>query len=65
MMFIKSNGERSLEEKFANFITEKNIIFEFFVSDTSAQNDHIERKKSILLAKERAMRIQADLLFYP
>ena len=63
-MFIKLDGERSLEEKFTNFITEKDIIFELSASNTSAQNDYIERKKDILLAKERAMRIQADLSVY-
>ena len=57
MMFVKSNEKRCLEKKFANFITKKNIIFETFVSDTSVQNDHIEQKKDILLAKRRMMRI--------
>ena len=64
MMFIRSDGERSLKEKFANFIMEKNIIVKFSASDTSAQNDYIERKKNILLTKEKAMRIQVNLSIY-
>ena len=53
-MFVKSDKKRSFKKKFANFITEKDIIFETSASDTSAQNDYIERKRNILLAKERA-----------
>ena len=64
MMFIKSDKKRSLEEKFTNFITEKNITFEFSALDTSVQNNHIERKKNILLTKRRTMRIQVDLSVY-
>ena len=64
MMFIRSDGERSLEEKFTNFIMKKSITFVSFASDTPAQNDYIERKRDILLAKERTMRIQADLSVY-
>ena len=64
IMFIKLNEKRSLEEKFATFITEKNIIFEFFASNTSIQNNYIEWKKSILLVKRRTMKIQIDLSVY-
>ena len=63
-MFIKLNEERSQKEKFINSITKENIIFEIFVSDTSAQNNHIERKKNILLTKEKTMRIYVDLSIY-
>ena len=64
VMFSRSNEKQSLEKKFANFITGENIIFEFSVSDTSVQNNHIEWKRSILLPKGRPMRIQVDLSIY-
>ena len=65
MIFIRSDEKRSLKNKFANFIAEKNIIFKLSASDTSVQTDHIERKEDILLAKEKAMRIKVDLSIYP
>ena len=57
IIFIRSDEKRSLKKKFANFIGEKNIIFESFTLNTSVQNDHIEWKRNILLVKERAMKI--------
>ena len=63
-MLIKSGGKRSLETQFTDYINIKDIIFEFFASDTSVQNKHIERKKSILLIKERTLRFKINLLIY-
>ena len=63
-MFVKSNGKRSLKTQFINYINIKNIIYEFFASDTSAQNEHIKRKRGILLIKERALRLKVNLLIY-
>jgi hypothetical protein len=60
-MFIRSDKEKFLETDFKNFLVEKKISFESFVSDSSKQNDHFERKDEILAMKARVMRINADL----
>ena len=42
----------------------KKITFEFVASNTSAQNNHSERLKNILIIKTRAMRLQVELFIY-
>ena len=63
-MFVKSNEKRSLKTQFTDYISIKDIIYEFFASDTFAQNEHIERKNDILLTKERTLRFKVNLLIY-
>ena len=64
VMFIRSNGNQSLETQFTDYISIKDIIYESFASDTSAQNKHIERKRGILLTKERVLRLEVNLSIY-
>ena len=64
MMFIKLNEKRSLKTQFINYTNIKDIIYEFFASNTSAQNDYIERKKNILLTKEKTLRLKINLSIY-
>jgi hypothetical protein len=61
VMFIRSNEKKFLETDFKNFLVEKKISFESFVSNSSKQNDHFERKDEILVMKARVMRINANL----
>ena len=63
-MFVKSNEKRSLKTQFTDYTNIKDIIFKSFASNTSAQNEHIERKRDILLIKERALRLKAHLSIY-
>ena len=63
-MFVKSNEKQSLITQFTDYINIKNIIYESFASDTFAQNEHIKRKKNILLTKEKALRFEINLLIY-
>ena len=63
-MFIKSDEKRFLKTQFIDYINIKNIIYEFSASDTSVQNEHIERKNDILLTKERTLRLKINLLIY-
>ena len=64
MMFIRSDEKRSLKTQWNNYINEKDIIFEFSASNTSAQNEHIERKKDVLLTKAKVMKIKVSLSTY-
>ena len=64
VMFVRSDEERSLETQWNNYINEKDITFESSALDTLAQNEHIERKKDVLLTKARVMKIKADLSIY-
>ena len=64
MMFVKSNEKRFLKTQFIDCTNIKNIIFEFFALNTLAQNKYIERKKDILLIKERTLRFKINLSIY-
>ena len=64
VIFIKSDEKRSLKTQFTNYTSIKDIIYEFSASNTFAQNEHIERKKSILLIKEKALRLEINLSIY-
>ena len=46
MMFIRSNEKQSLKTQFTDYINIKNIIYESFASNTPAQNEHIEKKRT-------------------
>ena len=64
VMFVRSDEKRSLETQWNNYINEKNIIFESSASNTFTQNEHIERKKDVLLTKAKIMKIKVNLLIY-
>ena len=61
VVFIRSDGERSLGTVFRNLINELGVTFEPSVPATSAQNGHSERKGSLLGVKARALLIEAGL----
>ena len=64
MMFIKSNKEQSLRTQFTDYTNIKDIIFKSFASNTFTQNEHIKRKKDILLTKERTLWFEINLSIY-
>lgn len=64
MIFLQSDEERSFENEFDKFITEKEITHESSTSHISEQNDHSEKKKHILIMKARIMRIKINLSNY-
>lgn len=61
VVFIRSDGEKSLGGEFEKFLISKGITFEVSAPDTPAQNGHSERKGGILAMKARALRIDAGL----
>ena len=61
VVFIRSDGERSLGNNFSDLLLEKGITYESSTPDTPEQNGHSERKGGILAMKARAMRIDAGL----
>ena len=61
IIFIRIDEEKSLNNDFDELFIEKNIIYEFFTPDTSAQNGHFERKGGILVMKTKIIRIDVDL----
>lgn len=64
VVFVRSDGERSLGNDWDTYCASKGITYEFSAVDTPAQNGHIERLGNILLTKSRAMRIEAGLPAY-
>lgn len=64
VVFVHSDGERSLGKEWDNYIAAKGITFETSAVDTPAQNGHIERLGSVLMMKSRAMRLEAGLPIY-
>lgn len=61
VVFIRSNGEKSLGDDFDKFLIDKEITFEVSAHDTPVQTGHSERKGGILAMKARALRIDAGL----
>ena len=61
VVFIRSDGEKSLGTSFRDLIDELGITFEPSAPATSAQNGHSERKGGLLSVKARALRIEAGL----
>ena len=61
IVFIRSNGKKSLKDSFDDLLTEKKITFEVVTSDTQAQNGHAERKGNVLVMKAKALRIEIGL----
>lgn len=64
VVFIQSDGEKSLGNDFSEFVVEKGVTFEPSSPNTPKQNGHSERKGGILAMKARAMRIDAGLPTY-
>ena len=64
VVFIRSDGEKSLGDEFHKLLINKGITFEPSTPDTPAQNGHSERKGGILAMKARALRIEAGLPIY-
>ena len=64
VVFVRSDGERSLSKAWDTYCASKGITFEASAVDTPAQNGHSERLGAILLTKSRAMRLEAGLPVY-
>ena len=61
VVFLRSDGERSLGNEFNDLLVETGITHEPSASDSPEQNGHSERKGGILAMKARAIRIDAGL----
>ena len=61
VVFIRSDGERSLGREFEDLMDELGITLEPSAPQTAAQNGHSERKGGLLAMKARALRLQANL----
>lgn len=64
VVFVRTDGERSLGNEWNTFMASKGITLEPSAPNTPAQNGHSERMGGILTMKARAMRIQAGLPVY-
>ena len=64
IVFIRSDDEILLKNKFFSMLTNKGISFKSTAPDIQAQNKHFERKNDVLLIKVRTLRIDADLPHY-
>ena len=61
VVFFRTDGEKSLGRNFQAFIASLEISYESSSPDTSAQNEHSEKKGHLLTMKSRAMTLGADL----
>jgi hypothetical protein len=61
VVFLHSDGEKSLGNEFNKFILDKGITWEPSAPSTPAQNGHAERQGRMLQTKARTMRIAAGL----
>ena len=56
VMFVRSDDEKTLKNKWNIYIMMKEIIFEIFVMNTFIQNEYNERIKNILFMKLKIIR---------
>ena len=61
VVFIRTDGEKALDNAFKDRLSAKGITFEASAPYTPEQNGHAERKGGILAAKARTMRIAANI----
>lgn len=61
IVFFRSDGEKSLDNNFRQFLSDRGITFETSAPGTPPQNGHSERSGGVIIAKARAMRIGANL----
>lgn len=61
IVFLRSDGERSLGNEFNDLLVETGITHESSAPDSPEQNGHSERKEGILTMKARVLRIDAEL----
>ena len=60
--FIRTDGERTLGDRYAELTCKYDIITEHSVPDTPKQNDVIERSGEVIIRKARCLRIAVNLL---
>ena len=61
MVFIRTNGEKTLTKVYQNKLTAQGITFKTSTPYTPEQNSHAERQGHMLAAKARTIRIAANL----
>ena len=64
VVFLRSDGERTLGSQFRDFISNMGITYEPSAPDTPDQNGHSEKKGHLICMKARALRIEANLFEY-
>jgi hypothetical protein len=61
IQFFRTNGERSLRNKFNSLVAMKGIITERSAPATPAQNEAAERSGGVIVIKARCLRIASSL----
>ena len=64
MIFFRIDEKKSLNDDFKKFIVSLKISYESSSSDTSAQNDHSEKKDHLLTIKTKTLSIEVGLPQY-
>ena len=64
MIFFRTNDEKSLSGDFKKFIVLLKILYESSSFDTSAQNNHSEKKSHLFIMKTKALLIEIKLSQY-